>query len=82
VHEIAPYSQCHGSGFDPPGCAHGGCTQPKAPALTVSQSNATPLPVLTPQQAPMSTALAQPWLLVPGSAHRLPFWARQATCSS
>jgi hypothetical protein len=46
------------------------------------QSNVAADSVLTPQQAPMSTALAQPWLLVPGSAHRLPFSARQATCSS
>ena len=62
---------------DPP---EPGCIRPGA--FAVSQSNAGPAPVSTPQQPPMSTALAHPWLLVPGSAHSDPFSARQATCSS
>ena len=79
---MLPYSQCHGSGFDPPGCAHAGWTQPYWAAFAVSQANAGPAPLFTAQQPPMSTAFAQPWLLVPGTAHSAPFSARHATCSA
>jgi len=34
---MLPNSQCHGSGFDPPGCAYPGWTHPNLAALEVSQ---------------------------------------------
>ena len=61
-----PNSQCHASGLLPPGCAHFGCTHPKSPARARIHSCAGVPNVSTPPQK--STASAQPWLLVPGTA--------------